>query len=117
MFRHVRSEYDRLCRIEAAVLVVRDVAQLVRKALRTADYPVDIAVRMSVDPVFDGAGFDEAVQIRDEGAVEWAAQKLRVQQLEAGQVVRHHDDMCCRAAAYGVVQEVETNCVKKQIKR
>ena len=61
------------------MFAVRDIAQLVRKALRTADHPVDIAVRMSVDPVLDGAGFDEAVQIRDEGAVEWAAQKLRGQ--------------------------------------
>ena len=61
---------------EGEVLGVGDVAELVGEAAGGADGCLDVAVRVSVDPVVDARGDDVVAKFDGEGAVDGASLKV-----------------------------------------
>ncbi len=82
-YLHCFTSYNNaLLRLKRQVFVIENVSQLVADTSGVADDLVDIAVRMTVNPVFDGTCGDIVAQFDGKSSVQRASFEFRSVQLE-----------------------------------
>jgi len=90
---------------------MRDVAELVGENLRLADLRVDIAMRVTIDPIVDIRIRDIIAQLYRESTIDCASSKFLCCTLLRRHMVRENDLRFCCTHLYSLADEVETTFV------
>ena len=96
---------------EIPMLIVRDIAKLVRYALCVSYLSIDVLVGMSIYPSVYVALLYEISHFNGEGAVDVASFVDGVRKLEGGHVMGNHDFLCCVAFGSRFFDEHATSLV------